>query len=190
MLLMALKLIGEPFLRAIFELDSDDGDEEFDFVKAQSQVMLLLVGYLGGDDNPANNAKLAGDAMQFAMKHNLQKEGYEKYFRIDDKYYALSFPAVQDLKSTQTTSGRGGGSKYTMFFDCYTAVRGSQRGQLSGILCDECFNRCKHLPIDQCQITCKHYEFQTSKIVAKSMESSFTYIDYPCAKNRNTSVSI
>lgn len=80
MLLMALKLIEEPFLRAMNDLETDKDGDDFDYAK-MSQVMPLLVGYLGGDDNPANNAKLADDAMQVAMKRNLQKEGYEKYYR-------------------------------------------------------------------------------------------------------------
>ena len=184
---MALKLIGEPFLRAMFDID-DEADKAFDYAKVQSQVMLLLVGYLAGEDNPVNNAKLAGDAMDFIMKHNLLKEGLDKYFRIDDMYYALAFPCVQDLKSIQTTTGRGGGSHLTELFDSYTTVRKSERGELSGVMCDECFDRLKHQPPDQCRITCCHHEFQTSKIVTRSLESNFIYIDYPCVKNKNNKV--
>ena len=71
---MALKLIGEPFIRAMFDLPDEDPDKPFNYDKAQSQVMLLLVGYLGGEDNPSNNMKLAGDGMEFIQKYNIHAD--------------------------------------------------------------------------------------------------------------------
>ncbi len=186
---MALKLIGEPFIRALFDLPTDTVDKPFNYEKAQSQLMLLLVGYLGGDDNPANNKKLAGDAMEFIQKYNLQKDGNDKYFQIGEMYYALLFPSVQDLKSTMTTTGRGGGSHFTDQFDPYTAVRGVERGDMAGIICDDCYRMYKLACPMPTSLVCRHQEFQTSQVVEESILSSFVYIEYPSAKRKNNSVS-
>lgn len=43
MLLMGLKLIGEPFHQVMFDLDDDNDNEPFDYAKVQSQVKSCLV---------------------------------------------------------------------------------------------------------------------------------------------------